>query len=108
VSTVRCPACQAELVPPVPECPSCGLPLTGPLAGALWQTDQEISALQLRREQLIQALRHPETAVSATPTPSGPEAARRGDRWHGQQVLLAAGALLVLTGRSSVSAARSR
>ena len=136
---VSCPSCQQPLNPPAAACASCGLPLTGQHAAALWQVDQEIAALQANREKLLDALRAsapPHAAVGAstgirtwrlatsadpqhptsgeaeavhrdaqgtsgptTPRPavsrSGPD--RHRDTWHGQQILLAAGALLVLT-----------
>lgn len=118
-TVVSCPSCTQPLPPSVASCFACGLPLTGDRAAALWQVDLQIAALRVRREQLLSGLRHPddrrtsETSwseqgtlrLSAAPdrsvVPAGAadadgEPVRRRETWHGQQILLAAGALLVL------------
>ena len=102
-STVNCPSCGFVLTARVPQCPRCLLPLTGPVALALWQTDQQIAALQLRRTELLAELRGSAGPPAETPATPGPQlqpvAARPpvDPRWSGQQLLLAVGALLVLT-----------
>lgn len=102
-STVNCPSCGFLLTARAAECPRCRLPLTGPVALALWQTDQQLAALQLRRTELLAELRASAGEPAGTPAGSDPSAepvlARTPaePRYSGQQLLLAVGALLVLT-----------
>ena len=129
--SLSCPNCSAPLPgpEPAPACPACQLPLTGPVAVELWQTDQQLAALQQRRSSLLTTLRAgiptdgrplpdrdpaqqptgnpPAGPVSGTPVPlfpreSTPATSSRPPRpehpsWTGQQLLLGAGALLVVT-----------
>ena len=98
---VVCPSCRKPFSPPAPACPGCGLSLTGPAAAELWETDQQLLALQQRRSWLISQLqpevvRAPSTPVSGAAADVG--GARPHSRsWSGQQLLLVAGALLLLT-----------
>lgn len=100
--TVRCPSCGGELTGAT-ACPTCGQPLTGPLALRVWQVDQTIAALQAERAALLGQLRtdasRPFGSTSSTqPLVATPVAATAtGRQLSGQQVLLWAGALLVLT-----------
>lgn len=103
-SVVPCPSCGAALPPGgAPECPSCHVPLRGPVASRLWEVDQGLAALARERERLLQALREQRSPVGGVGTPSvsgsGTTAQRPPHlrpRWSGQQVLLGTGVLLVL------------
>lgn len=52
-------------------CPSCGLPLSGPLAAEMWSIDTSIAALHVRRTEIIAALRQ---AAAIAPTASAADA----------------------------------
>lgn len=93
-SPLPCPSCRVPLPPAAQICPSCGLTLTGSAAAQLWRTDQQLLALQRRRRELISWLhQHPPAPLATVPVAAtGPQRS-----WTGQQLLLAAGALLVLT-----------
>lgn len=93
-TTVRCPSCAEPLSAAGARCPSCALPLTGPIAVRLWQVDQSIAALQAERVDLIGQLRR---QVSGDPVASQVANSAGRGRWSGQQVLLGAGVLLLLT-----------
>jgi hypothetical protein len=103
LSIVTCPSCGFLLIERAAECPQCRLPLTGPVALALWQTDHELAALQLRRTELLAELRASVAKPAAAPAPAGapspplPASPPVEPRYSGQQLLLAVGALLVLT-----------
>ncbi|MET0694921.1 MAG: hypothetical protein ABWY56_13390, partial [Propionibacteriaceae bacterium] len=102
--TVRCPYCAGELTG-APTCPSCGQPLTGPLAVRVWEVDQNILALQAERTGLLEQLRaeaaEPRllspSALPPRPWSAPDPAPVPARQLSGQQVLLWAGALLVLT-----------
>jgi len=66
--TLGCPNCSAPLPSAAPSCPACRLPLTGPVATELWQTDQELAALQQRRNSLLGTLRA-SIPIAAAPSP---------------------------------------
>ncbi|MEO7745619.1 MAG: hypothetical protein ABIV05_05270, partial [Actinomycetota bacterium] len=109
--SVSCPDCAAPLPPVVGAgCPACGLPLRGPAAARLWQVDQDLTALRTERIDLIAALRAGDLPTGAPAgAVTGPQdvAARRparaaripalSGRWSPQQVLLAAGVVLLMT-----------
>ncbi|GAB7003636.1 hypothetical protein JCM18899A_11070 [Nocardioides sp. AN3] len=102
-------------------CPACGIVLTGPDAGRLWQVDQELEALRLERLELLARLRGQRgsttggaaSTVSGTraagtaglprfptaPGASQPVATADGRRrsLSGQQVVLGLGALLLIS-----------
>jgi hypothetical protein len=91
----------------VASCPTCGLALTGPLAVELWHTEQQLTELQNRRAELLTQLRQGVgvdrpfvggAAVSSDQAPDvPPRRVGQGSGWTGQQVLLGAGALLLLS-----------
>lgn len=56
-SAQRCPGCAGSLPAGADRCPSCGLPLRGPLAAELWRIDWQLASLRARRTQVIGALR---------------------------------------------------
>lgn len=105
--TLLCPSCQSGFRPPVAACPTCGLALTGPLAVELWQTEQQLTELQNRRAELLTQLRQgvgverPVTVGGAAASDGTlnvpPLTVARSSGWTGQQVLLGAGALLLLS-----------
>lgn len=111
-ASVVCPSCAVPLLGNLPACPACHLPLRGHLAVALWETDRDISLLRVRRSGLLRDLRAsapgtpphtPITSQSAFPAPPLPPASEHlagapGSRqsWTGQQVLLGAGAVLLV------------
>lgn len=122
---IPCPDCGAPLLPGAPTCPGCGLRLVGPEAARLWQVRQQITALQGEADQLLRLLRAPLAAPAygvpagvgapgTVPTglyvpPGGLPAAGHPGPWQqrppsrgitGQQVLLALGALLLLSAAS--------
>lgn len=74
---MRCPDCGADLpAGPVPRCPACELPLSGPAAYELWQVDRalaglrdQVERLQARRGELIGLLRS--GGAQASPPPGG-------------------------------------
>ena len=113
--SVTCPDCAAPLPPVVgAACPACGLPLRGPAAARLWQVDQDLAALRAERVDLVARLRaggrpdvatrRPAPAADTAADTSANTAARTAPRlpalhgsWSPQQVLLAAGVVLLLT-----------
>jgi hypothetical protein len=104
MSPIPCPACGE----PLPEggaaaCPSCALPLTGPLATRVWEIDQSIAALGAERPAVLAALRasggQGSSVGQGAATPSQGEPAQTPTtvgRWTTQQTLLAVGVGLVL------------
>lgn len=98
VPAVPCPSCGAALPPGgSAHCPTCRLPLRGPLARRLWEVDQGLAALTRERARLLAALRQQGVAPAADVTGTGPAGTGvRPVRWSGQQVLLGVGVLLVL------------
>ena len=102
-STLNCPSCGFPLSARAADCPRCRVRLTGPVAVALWQTDQQLAALQLRRNELLTELRVSAGKLADTPAGQHPPVQPVGTRppaeprYSGQQLLLAVGALLVLT-----------
>ncbi len=98
--SLTCPDCRARLPDVVDAgCPACGLPLRGPAAARLWQVDQDLAALRRERTDLIATLRASTGAPGATPAPARTSARRVPLPAHRspQQVLLAAGVVLLLT-----------
>lgn len=105
--SLTCPDCAAPLPTVVAgACPACGLPLRGPAAGRLWEVDQDLAALRAERTGLIAALRAaaasaggPDAIPGALPTPARTSVRRpsMSARWSPQQLLLAAGVVLLLT-----------
>ena len=96
-----CPDCGA-LLTGAPTCASCGLAVTGPVAGRLWVVDQQLAALARERETLLVQLR-PGTAPTTVPAP--PVVPTRETTPHtAQNTLLGLGALL-LAGAGLVFAA---
>lgn len=91
-----CPSCGAALPTGAYACTSCGLGLVGPAAAELWRIDQQLVTLHRRRHELIDWLRRQPPSAPPPPGAAGTTGAARPS-WSGQQVLLAAGALLVLT-----------
>ena len=81
----RCPSCASLLVQPPTACPTCRLPLQGPIASQLWQVSLQASGLLGQRSGLISQLRAqayqpaydgtPAMPVSAPGTPPGPPSA---------------------------------
>ncbi|MGE5763654.1 MAG: hypothetical protein ACM3ZF_07220 [Mycobacterium leprae] len=63
-----CPDCGAAFRPGSPRCPRCSLPLVGPLAGELWQVDQQLARLGARRRQLLAALRDARPSPGEAPS----------------------------------------
>ena len=57
-TVVTGPAGAAPLPGASASCPTCGLPLSGPVAMRLWQVDQHIAALHVERTRLLEQLRH--------------------------------------------------
>ena len=71
----RCPSCSAELPATRTACASCGLRLTGVLAGRLWQVSVQAAELLETRRRIIEQIRHAPaiTPAAATPPPgAGP------------------------------------
>lgn len=99
---VPCPSCGRTVPAPGHACPACGLSLTGPVAGRLWQVDQQLTALRAERVVLLARLRE-EGAGAPAAYPSHPAPATGVDpQWHrrslsGQQVILGLGALLLIS-----------
>src|SRR6478752_4761549 len=98
---VPCPSCGRTVPAPGHACPACGLSLTGPVAGRLWQVDQQLTALRSERVVLLARLREQAPAVPAAyppypaPTSADPQWQRRS--LSGQQVILGLGALLLIS-----------
>lgn len=98
--TFGCPNCGATLRAGAAACERCGLRLTGPTAGRLWQVDQELERLREERSRLLATLLGPaddRPVAASAPAPTA-VAARR--RLSGQQLLLGLGALLLLAAAS--------
>ncbi|GAA1952607.1 hypothetical protein GCM10009798_09790 [Nocardioides panacihumi] len=99
---VPCPSCGRTVPAPGHACPACGLSLTGPVAGRLWQVDQQLTALRAERVELLARLREQGSAAPA-PYPRYPVPGPAADpEWHrrslsGQQVILGLGALLLIS-----------
>ncbi|MFF7214175.1 SCO7613 C-terminal domain-containing membrane protein [Streptomyces sp. NPDC008238] len=104
----RCPACGAYLPATAPPaCPRCALPLTGPVAEELRETDRallrldaERGRLLLRRGQLLARLRPPYPpapwgAGAGAGTPWGAPARREASPRAVQNLLLALGGVLL-------------
>lgn len=82
MTSTRCPSCGSRLPPRGERCIVCRLPLTGPHAAELWQVDQQLDALNRRRNSLLQALRDQQAGAQSppaatplaapTPTPTPP------------------------------------
>jgi hypothetical protein len=73
----RCPSCSATLPAQRDACTSCGLRLTGVLAGRLWQISVQAAELLETRRQIIEQLRHEPAAMPAhvpAATPAAPGA----------------------------------
>ncbi len=73
---LRCPDCTNRIDSGTACCPSCRLPLTGPVAAQLWQVDQALAAnrqqrdeLLTRREGLLRTLRAPVQQPAGPPVP---------------------------------------
>ncbi len=66
----RCPDCGTTLSAARDVCPDCGLPLTGPVAGRLWQVSVQAAETLRTRAGLVTALR--EQAMSAAPVGASP------------------------------------
>lgn len=105
----RCPDCDAPITGE-PACAACGLPLTGPTAGRLWQVDQRLAALDGERDRLLadrarllELLRGGEPAPATAPPDPWASAAPPNARAHRpeasprsvQNTLLGLGALLL-------------
>jgi hypothetical protein len=108
-SAPLCPDCRAPLTGAA-SCGGCGLPLLGPVAGRLWQVDQQLGVLRAERITLLETLRggpHPVDAplwAPAAPTPASsvpatwtmpPAARRETSPQQVQNTLLGLGALLL-------------
>ncbi|MGN6252978.1 MAG: SCO7613 C-terminal domain-containing membrane protein [Marmoricola sp.] len=95
-----CPGCGHRLVAGAAACERCGLRLSGPDAGRLWEVDQQLARLGEERRHLVAALRAPEgfTPAAAHRPPSPARRERRA--LSGQQILLGLGALLLLSAAS--------
>lgn len=103
----RCPACGTPLpaTAPPPACPRCALPLVGPVAGELRETDRallrldaERGRLLVRRGQLLAQLRppYPQAPWGAAPgTPWGAPPRRETSPRAVQNLLLALGGVLL-------------
>lgn len=70
----RCPDCAARLSPDAESCPSCSLPLRGPLAHELYQT-------LLHADELVAALRAMAQPPVPQPAAPGPPAVVRRPGW---------------------------
>lgn len=88
-----CPNCAATLRRGASACERCGLRLTGPVAGRLWQVDQELARLGEERRLLVARLLAPVAPEAEAPVPASPRPRRAVS---GQQLLLGLGALLLL------------
>lgn len=107
--TFGCPNCAATLRAGATACERCGLPLTGPVAGRLWQVDQELARLTQERERLLATLlgadagadsRLPRDGGAAPAGAGAPSAVTSRRIVSGQQLLLGLGALLLLAAAS--------
>src|SRR3954447_902213 len=74
-----CPGCLGPLALQAASCPSCGVPLTGPLVDRLRQLDRRITDLRSQRSDVLAALRVSVPAAgpaeydgSAPAAPAGP------------------------------------
>ncbi len=75
----RCPDCSAPLTTARDVCPACGLVLSGPLAGRLWQVSVQTHELLRTRAGLIAELRaHGTPAAAPGAAPAGVAAAPDG------------------------------
>lgn len=100
----RCPDCQAPIPSAPGSCPSCGLPLAGPVAASLFVTLQQADRLltQLRTTPVTAPVPVPGTAPSTAPMPpypmrAGGAAPRRGlSGVSVPRILLTLGALCLL------------
>ena len=102
--TSPCPACDEPLELPAPSCTTCGLRLVGFDAARLWVVNDQLAALTLERDQLLDQLRQP---IAQAPAFGWPEVAAfpRNDgkcrsgcdaNVSPQQLLLSLGAALLL------------
>jgi hypothetical protein len=105
----RCPSCANPLPAERDVCQFCGLHLTGPLAGRLWQVSLQAAELLETRRLIIEQLRRepapaaapsavpaafPATAEAAAPPPTAAAPVRQQPEWSRrrvQNVLLALG-----------------
>lgn len=81
----HCPACGQPLQVATSRCRICGLTLTGSAAAGLWQVDQQMAQLAVRRVALIDQLRS--GATSAGPSlASAPPPLPLPPRWTSSSV----------------------
>ena len=73
----RCPDCAGALTAARDVCPRCALPLTGPVAGRLWQVSVQAAEVLRTRTELLAELRRLPAVTPAPPAAPRPPRARR-------------------------------
>ncbi|HEY8728040.1 MAG TPA: hypothetical protein VIL94_00545, partial [Acidothermaceae bacterium] len=105
--TTPCPACDEPLDSPAESCSACGLRLVGVDAARLWVVNQQLAALAIEHDHLLNQLRQPAAPAPefAWPSTQPPAAYPANDRQmpakvrrnvSPQQLLLSLGAALLL------------
>src|SRR3954454_10799031 len=93
-----CPGCLGPLALQAASCPSCGVPLTGPLVDQLRQLDRRITDLRSQRSDLLAALRASAPAAGPAGDDGSAPAARPGRRMGGSAHAPASGVTDLVVG----------